>query len=365
MFLAKYSISNKVLGYIVRMEVDLFYLKSIEIPVEWERRLKAEVVIKKVYGGAKLLDIPLGVDVISKIVMDEPDRDEKIVDIAKRLGLTVKERDLQMVFNLINTNKLVDQISYISSKFVQEKVTLKELLQINKLVGERMVPVDSLGVFRMGNVNENNLIVYPPTIEIPYQMDDFMSWFENTDSTKVHPVIKFSITMGELIRLVPFDNFNLVSALFFSLASLGAAGYGIAQFSIEEELYRTKESLKEVIVNYEKSGWDLTGVIEYFAGVLHVCVSKAKVRVSNVEGVSVKYRSGTGRAVALSERQLVIMEELTIKNEMTIKQIREILPLVSDDTILRDLKSLVNKRMIRKRGKTKGAVYVLGKVKSL
>ena len=56
---------------------------------------------------------------------------------------------------------------------------------------------------------------------------------------------------------------------------------------------------------------------------------------------------------------------MTTKDAATIRQIREVLPMVSDDTILRDIKDLVLKKMIKRKGKTKGAVYVLGKVKNV
>jgi len=35
------------------------------------------------------------------------------------------------------------------------------------------------------------------------------------------------------------------------------------------------------------------------------------------------------------------------------------LPMVSDDTILRDLSGLIKKSLIRKKGKTKGVKYLL------
>jgi predicted HTH transcriptional regulator len=38
---------------------------------------------------------------------------------------------------------------------------------------------------------------------------------------------------------------------------------------------------------------------------------------------------------------------------------RNLLPMISDDTILRDLKYLMKKSLVRKRGSTKAAVYVL------
>lgn len=364
MFSPKYSITNKILDNIIKIELDLFYLKSVEIPAEWVKRVKTESLIKKVSGASRLLGVPVNLETVSKIVSDEPERDEKTVEIANRLGLTIKERDLQIVFNLINTNRLVDQISYISSKFAQEKVMLKEMLQINKLIGERMVAPDVVGVFRAIEIKGEIFGLHSYVNEVPYQMEDFMSWFENIGADRIHPIIKFCVSMVELMRISPFENYNTVTSLFFSSAYLGSVGYEMSYISIEEEMFRTQEKLKEAIVFYEKENWDLTMVIDYFVSVLQTCVSKAKVRVANIEGVSVKYRSGSGRAVALSERQLLIMEEITVRNEMTIKQIREVLPLVSDDTILRDIKDLVNKKLVRKRGKTKGAVYVLGKTKN-
>lgn len=364
MFSPKYSITHKILDSIVKTELDLFYLKSVEVPVEWVNRLKVEAMIRKVLGGASLCDVRMSLDLVSKIVMDEPDRDEKTVSIADRLGISIRERDLQLVLNLINTNKLVDQIGYISSKFAHERVLMKEMLQINKLVNERLVPVEMTGIFRSSDLKSEKNGLHPLVNEVTYQMEDFMSWFENSSNSHIHPLVKFSVSMVELLRIAPFEHYNTITTMYFSLAFLGSVGYGLTYTSIEDELSRNQEKIYEVLVKCEENDWDCTLAVEYFVGILQACVSKAKVRVANIEGMSVKYRSGGGRAVALSERQLAIMEEITVRNEMTIKQIREVTPLVSDDTILRDLKDLVSKKMIRKRGKTKGAVYVLGKVKS-
>ncbi len=366
MFSPKYSITNKILSNVVSVELDLFYVKSVDIPVEWTKRLRAESLVRRISGGLRLVDMPISTDVVSRVVADEPDRDEKTIDIANRLGLMVKERDLQMTLNLINTNKLVDQISYISSKFIAEKVSLKEMSQINRLVRERMIVTENAGGFRVSDINgADSFLFHPRFNEVPYQMDEFMSWFENSGNGQVHPIIKFAIVFGELLRISPFNNYNVITTLFFSLAFLGSVGYEVLYLSIEEEIAKTQIRLKEVIADYERTNWDLTGVIDYFVGILQTSASKLKIRVSSIEGTSIKYRSGVGKAVALSERQLAIMEEITVKGEMTIKQIREILPLVSDDTILRDIKDLIGKKMIRKRGKTKGAVYILGKTKNL
>jgi predicted HTH transcriptional regulator len=46
------------------------------------------------------------------------------------------------------------------------------------------------------------------------------------------------------------------------------------------------------------------------------------------------------------------LEATSSRNSMV-----EILPMVSEDTVLRDLKDLLNKKIIRKKGKTKAARY--------
>ena len=50
-----------------------------------------------------------------------------------------------------------------------------------------------------------------------------------------------------------------------------------------------------------------------------------------------------------------------MREVLTMADARSVLPMVSDDTILRDLTSLVDKKLVRKKGKTKGARYILRK----
>ena len=66
-----------------------------------------------------------------------------------------------------------------------------------------------------------------------------------------------------------------------------------------------------------------------------------------------------GQQVALTERQLIIMEYLQEQGRVSSSDLNDILPMVSTDTILRDLKDLMDKGLIRKHGVTKGVTYTL------
>ncbi len=364
MFSPKFSITNKTLNNLIRSELDLNYLKLVEVQAEWSQRLKMESLSKRLIFSLRFDGFELPAEFVNKLILDDPNRDEKPEEIANRLEFSVKERDLQMVLNWINSSKLVDQISYISSKFAHEDITERELKQINRIISERMVPIERLGVYREKNSLESDMLVHPNANEVLYQMEDFFMWFKSAGKEKIHPLIKAVIVFYELVRIKPFENFNLQTSLLFFQACLGSFGYKLLYCYFEEELYKTKEKMFETLADVEKNNGDTTAVLELFTGVISNTLEKTKIRVSNIEGSTVKYKTSVGRAVALSERQVAIMEEITVQNQMTIKEVRQVVPLVSDDTILRDLKDLVLKKMIRKRGRTKGAVYVLGKVKS-
>ena len=72
-----------------------------------------------------------------------------------------------------------------------------------------------------------------------------------------------------------------------------------------------------------------------------------------------KLKKQLGRQVALSERQIIILELFQQQEEITSDDLQAVLPNVSVDTILRDLKDLIAKGVIAKHGVTKGVRYKL------
>ncbi|EKD57225.1 MAG: hypothetical protein ACD_57C00373G0001, partial [uncultured bacterium] len=201
--------------------------------------------------------------------------------------------------------------------------------------------------------------------EIPFQIEDLFSWFESRTKNEIHVINKAGVMMYELLRISPFTENSLLCAISFFRLILSSEGYGFRKLiSFEEEILRNKESFNQAFLSVERNAGDLTIWIEYLSKCLSVSAGNELTKVMNLVGDTPIFKSESGKAISLTERQIAIMEDITLKNEMTIKEIRNILPMVSDDTILRDLKDLIDKKLIRKKGRTKGAVYVIGKVRS-
>ena len=105
----------------------------------------------------------------------------------------------------------------------------------------------------------------------------------------------------------------------------------------------------------------MTYWLEFFAFGLAVELDKIKSQVVKLsQDARLKTKLG-GTQVALTERQIILLEYLHEHEEFSVQQANYLIPLVSPDTILRDIKDLMDKGIIEKMGVTKGVRYVLRK----
>ena len=106
---------------------------------------------------------------------------------------------------------------------------------------------------------------------------------------------------------------------------------------------------------------ELTIWLEYFTEGLAIELSRIKEKVQSLS-VDLKIKEHLGGVqVALNERQIKILEYIQNTGYIQSQIFREMFMEYSDDTILRDLKSLIEKGVIKKEGSTKSARYVLVK----
>lgn len=365
MFSPVFQITNKTLSSLINLEVSRKIIEMAPLQPEWEERLKLESLVKRTYSLFHFAENSLSLDDLSKIIRDDPGRDDRASEVALRVGVIGKEKDIQQILNFLNANKLSEQIAYLTSKFKQTDYGESDLAKLNALLGEKLLLGPELGAYRQTDKSDETEQSVTPAVELPFQMEDLFDWFRSTGKGEIHPVLKAGTLLYELIRIKPFVGNNLISAFVFTNMVLSAEGYNFKKmWSPEEEILKNRESFQTAITSVARNKNELTIWLEYFTRWVDEAAEKTKTKVLNLVGDAPLFKSDKGRVISLTEREIAIMEEMTLKNEMTIKEIRTTLPMVSDDTILRDLKDLIDKKLIRKRGKTKGALYVMGKVRS-
>lgn len=367
MFEPKYTITNKLLNLIVDLETAKSVVDLIPLSNEWDVKLKKEADVKKAFHSLRFIGNDLGTGDVAKIIDYDPGRDEKCDDVASGAGVVGKEADIQKLVNWLNANRFKNQLSYLGEKFKQSTISEKELTQINSLLLERIVAPNKLGMYRIEDtaLDLNGKIDCVPAVEIPFQMEDFFRWYKSVKRDEIHPLLIAGVGFYELLRISPFELSNLLTAVIFCALVLDNSGYNFkGLWSFEESLFRNREVLWMYINEVEKNGGDMTEWLTFFVKCLSISAIETKSKVMMLVGDTPVFRSEAGKALPLTSRQILIMEDLTLRGETTIKEVRGILPTVSDDTILRDLKDLITKKLIKKKGKTKGAVYLLGKIRS-
>lgn len=367
MFRPRYTITNKILFNVGSIEAAKEVVENAPLVPDWEAKFRQDALIRTVHFGTHVEGNDLTLNQAEKIVREDPGRDESAEEVAKRTGIVARERDVQEVINYRNVIRFVDQLARLGKK-TGTVFGEKELLQIHSLTTEKLLPSHQLGVYRTLPVTvrgtaDGEVVGRPPLpVEVPYQMEDFWRWLLGVTGSEIHPVIKAAIVHYELVRIHPFIEGNGRVARAFALLVLAAEGYNFKHFfSIEEFFDKNLDGYYSALGSVEKNSGEMTSWIEFFCEALAIELNKLKERVRRLSlDMAIKTKLG-GRQIALSERQVALMEALEMKEVLTMADARNVLPMVSDDTILRDLTALVSKKLIRKKGKTKGARYVLRK----
>lgn len=361
MYSPKYSISNEILKNIGKIEAAREVIDNAPLVPAWEKRFRNEAVIRTVHHGTHLEGNELSMDDVEKVVdSDETNAEE----VEKGKKITGKLRDVQEVINYREAMGYIDKLD-CAGKDGSIVLTEEMLKEIHRLTVFRILPAEESGKYRKVKVVIRNTrtgeITFrpPPPIEIPYLMDGFFGWLNDSEGRSVHPIIRAGIVHYELARVHAFTDGNGRAARAMALLTLFVDGYEVKKFFSLEEYYDAHpqnyyDAFKSVDENKDLTSW-----LEYFTLGITVELNRVKELVQKLSlDLKLKGTLG-GKQIALSERQIRLIEYLERHGQLTMSEGREILSMVSDDTVLRDLRDLVKKGLVVKKGKTKGVKYYL------
>lgn len=358
-----WNITNKMLWSVGKVEAGFEVVENSEMTPDWEMKFREDALVRSVTALCRLEGVMIARGEVEKLLKAEASRDERPEEVALRVGVVAKERDIQGVLNKQNAYKYVEQLVRLTGKTGLSVIGEKELLQIHSLLSEKMWPSHTLGVYRTAGVDGADYVTSairtpPLSIEVPYQMEDLWIWYKEFEKEKYYPAIRTALVMSNLAKISPFTANNGSALLLFGELLLGMEGRGFRRMISLPEMWNSREN--ELVGNLSNVNSTLgeTSWIEFFIDTLANEVEGLKIKVRRLGGGNIP-KTKWGKQVALTERQIMLMEVFQTRGEMTMLEARNVLPNVSEDTILRDLMGLINKKLVRKRGKTKGSKYIL------
>ncbi len=349
MYSPKYSVSNLILKYIGKIEASKEVIENAPLVPAYEAKFRQEAIIRTVHHGTHIEGNGLDTG--------------EVVAVLEGEEISARDRDIQEVLNYRNV------LNYIDRKGKRE-IGEKDLLEIHRLTVDKVLSNERAGHYRQTQVVVKNsktgeVSFKPPEAgQVKSLVSDFLDWLNGSEAVDIHPVLKAGITHYVLAFIHPFVDGNGRTSRAFATLVLFREGYDIKKFfSIEEYFDRNAKRYYETLqsVSNQKvdslSDRDLTGWLEYFCEGVAEELERVKQRVQKLS-LDTKLKGRTGQIV-LSERQVKLVEFIEANGSVNNRQWRSILRDFSDDTILRDLKDLQKKKLVKKKGSTKGAVYVL------
>jgi len=344
-FQPRYRITNKILTNIARIEAAREVIQNAPLVPAWEAKFREEAIVRTVFHGTHIEGNELNFTE-AKAVLDGKD-------------VVGKERDIQEILNYRQVLKFID-----SHATKENLVTEETILKIHKLTTDKILPNTQSGSYRLVGVNISNnktgeVVFRPPAPNIvKYQIESFITWLNSPLGKEENSILKSGITHYELVRIHPFTDGNGRSARAVTTLILFLEGYDVKKFFSLEEYYDRNAGDYYLALKSAEQG-DLTQWLEYFTEGLSVELTRIKNKVQKLS-VDLKLKGKLGQ-LSLNERQLTLIEYMEDFGSVKNIDWRGLLPMVSDDTILRDLKDLIKKGLIKKRGSTKSAQYYLVK----
>ncbi len=347
----KFTITHNILNNVSKIEAAREVIENSPLVPAWEERFRDDALVRAVHFGTHIEGNDLTL--------------EEAKDVLEGKKITARERDIQEV---LNYRAVVDYINKEGKS--SDEIDLDTILKIHKLTVEKLVPAEQVGKFRqvkvvVRGVETGQVTFTPPEpAEVPKQIVAFLDWFNSEGVKKLSPLLKAGIVLYEIVRIHPFTEGNGRTARAVATLSLFKDEYDVKRFfSLEEyydddlpSYYKALQSASDQLV-VDEAERDLTAWLEYFTEGLAVEISRIKEKVKKLS-IDTRLKGKQGQ-IALNSRQIKIIEYLDKNNQINNSIFRELFPMVSDDTILRDLKGLMANKIVKKKGSTKAAVYVL------
>ena len=353
MYTPRFLITNKILKSIGQIEAAKEVIENAPLVPYYEKQFQTDAMLRTVHHGTHIEGGDLSIDQTRKVLEGEE--------------IIAKERDIQEVINYRNVMKLLDDLSTARGNY-----TLEMLLDIHHDTVQKLVSEEKTGKLRQTQVvvkeeGTGNIVFQPPSsIEVPYLLQDFFEWLNAKVSWDVHPIIRAGIAHYILVTIHPFVEGNGRTVRAFSNLVLMRENYDLKRFfALEEHFDGDPGSYYEAFSKVDSQSpsipaRDLTPWLEYFCDVVAIELTKIKEKVRKIS-IDTKLKGKIGQQIALTERQMKLIEYLSENGSAPMQELRSVHPMVSEDTILRDLTDLIEKGIVKKEGKTKASRYIISK----
>lgn len=343
MFKPNFRYTDKIVGDLTQIAAAReLVLNSPFIP-KWEVSLRREAIIRSAHSSTAIEGNRLSL--------------EQVSDLAQGREIMASRKDKQEVLNYLKVLETIDKLS-------DGKINKKNLLHVHKLLTKNTLENPSdCGVYRtryvvVGNRLTGEIIFRPPSNEdVPRLMKALITWVNSPGAQSLDPVIEAGIAHYEFVRIHPFVDGNGRTARVFATLILYLRNFDAKQFFCLDDYYDSdRPAYYRVLQGIDQRTLDLTTWLEYFAEGVKVSIGSVKERVIRL--TSERLRKTTKGQIALTERQMKIVEFVNQNGRITNRDVRDMFE-ISDEAVRKEIAKLTKLGVLKGKGKGRAVYYVL------
>ena len=359
-----FDITPSILQSISNVEAAKAVIENAPLLPLYERQFQSEATARKVHFSTAIEGNYLQIDEVKKIiggaggVLGPVDGSVQSVT-ASEGNVIARKRDIYEVINYRDVVKYIEDLEKSAKSGAHLALSENIIKSIHKMLMKGILE-SSAGKYRTSKAITVNFLTgekhdpYESHGNIEGKMRELLDWY-NSSGNLINPILRAGILHLEFVRIHPFEEGNGRTARSLATLSLSVNGYDVNHFFCLDEYYDSNAA--DYYQHLSDGFVDITKWLEYFAFGMAIEFNGVKDRVLKLSK-DAKVKEKTGQTF-ISDRQEKIIEWLNTYGFFRNADFDELFPDISEDTVLRELKGLIEAGVIEKKGKTKSARYVL------
>lgn len=329
-FAPRFTITNEVAAGLTAIERARGFLEAAALSDDWVRRMGQQALLREAHHTTHIEG--------TQLTFDEAARAWAGHDVPG-----ARPDDVRELLNYREAFALVAE-----SLDSDEPITEALIREIHR----RLVTGVRGGTAQPGAYRTiQNAIVNAQTREVVYTppgpeqvaplMQELVHWLR--DPADVHPVLAAGIAQFQLVHIHPFVDGNGRTSRLLSTLYLYRAGYDFKRlFTLSEFYDRDRPAFYRALQSVREHDLDLTGWLEFFVGGLARQLEEVKARGTKAIQADVLAREHN-----LTPRQTAVLVAISLANQAALADLEAAFPDVSRRSLQRDLRVLLDKRLVR------------------
>jgi Fic family protein len=344
MFQPNFKYTHKIVNLLSKISAAREVILNSPLIPKWEVALRREAIIRSAHSSTHIEGNRLNLEQVSKL--------------AQGRTITATRKDKREVLNYLSALKKI-------GKFVTGKnLAVMDILKIHRLVTkDTLERPEDCGAFRtryvvVWNPVTKEVFFKPPqNKDVPGLINNLVAWINAKETQDIDAILQAGIAHYEFVRIHPFVDGNGRTARVLATWILYNRGFDTKQFFALDDYYDSdRPAYYKALQSVSQAILDLTKWVEYFVEGVYVSVQEVKERVIRLS--SERLRKTKKGQIALTERQMQIVEFINQHAKITNKDMQKLFK-ISDRAALKEIKKLVNLKVVKAEGKGRSLHYVL------